>query len=186
MRPQSQALSHNRGAHPAQQDGRAAPRRRGHFVEQAQLVRVVDHDAAHAHDESVAQLAGRLVVAVQADGRRGDAARQRHVQLAARDDVEAQPLLAQDVTQPGSEIGFGGVVYKVMIAGVVVNEGVGIGAAGGADGLLIVDVEGRPEARGKLGHVDAAQHEAPDGVDRGAERQDGGEVGVGRVYSGHS
>ena len=78
-------------------------------------------------------------------------------QLAAGDDVQPQPLLGHERRQPATEVRLRRVGDGAPL--VARRERLAVGAAGGAQLLLIVDVEGRAELARQVDGVAAAEGE---------------------------
>ncbi len=182
----------------AQQDRDApAPAPGGLLAEGDQPVefeRVVDDDPPDPRLDRQPQLLRPLVVAVEDDPLRREAAAQRQPQLAARHHVEPQPLLAQDRQDRRAEVGFGGV--DDLGRRVVVGEGGAVAAAAVADRRLVVDVERRPPLAGQRDEIDAVNREVARRVGAGGERPEhrisspacsrhGPEPGCGSSAPGH-
>ena len=89
---------------------------------------VIDDDAADAGIERLYQLLARFVVAVEVDALGWEAGAQRHVELAAGDHVQIQPLLIEDLCDGGAQVGLRG-VGGLGGAGVVPRQGLPVGAA---------------------------------------------------------
>ena len=139
----------------AQQHRLAFAERTGDAVQQRQLVEVIDHDAAHARLDRLAQLPGRLVVAVEEGALHGEAGGAGDCQLAAGDDVQPQPFLRHERCQPAPQVRLRGVGDGAVL--VTRSERLAIGAAGLTQLLLVEDVEGRAELLRQVDGVTAAQ-----------------------------
>jgi hypothetical protein len=151
------------GGHPQQDLWHPGPA--GHEVlEPVELVVAVDHDAPHAGVEGGRQLVGGLVVAVEDDPPGFGAARQGDVQLAARRDVDAHPLLGHQCRHRLAEERLAGV------AGTVTEGGDRLPAAL-PEVQLVVDEQRRPVLHGEVAQVDPADGEAARAVDHGGEGQ---------------
>ena len=147
-------------------------------VQRVQLVVVVDDDPPHAGVERLLELVDPLGVAVETDLLGRHPASQRGVELAAGDDVHAQPLLNEDARERGREPGLGRVQHAH--AGQLRLEGASVAAAGLANRLFVVDVERRPEALREAAQIAAANRKAPVGVGLSREREN---LGVGQGHT---
>ena len=118
--------------------------------------------------DRASQLGLRLVVAVQVDPPGLEARPERHVQLAARGDVDREPLLAQHPVGGGER----GRLARVddLEVGHAGREGIQVGAGAGADVVLGVDVGGGAELARQLDHVAAADLEVAGRVHAAAQR----------------
>ncbi len=143
----------------------------GEPVGAGDLVERVDDDAADARREGHPQLGGGLVVAVHVDPRRVEAGRERHVQLAAGGDVDAEALLPADPVDGRDRR----CLARVEDLGVdaAAPQRAGVGPCPGADVVGSVDVCGRSELAGDVGDIAAADDQVSLVADRTAERIDG-------------
>ena len=110
--------------------------------EPQRLLPVVEHDRADPGVHGHRQLRARLGVAVQVDALGREAGVQREVQLAARGDVAAEPLLGEQPQHGRARQRLGG---EHDLAGPVVvgGQGVAEGAGAGAQVVLGEHVGGR-------------------------------------------
>jgi fermentation-respiration switch protein FrsA (DUF1100 family) len=140
---------------------------RGEALQALQLVEGVGDHVPHACLHGLADLLLGLVVAVEVDARRVDAAAQGEEQLAARGHVDGEPLLGEEAEERGAGEGLARVDHlEVVRAG---PEGLLVGPRAGADVVLGVDVGRRAELLGELEHVAPAHLEAARGPDPGPE-----------------
>ncbi len=140
----------------------------GEPVGAGDLVERVDDDAADPGLERHPQLGRGLVVAVHVDPRRIEAGPERHVELAAGCDVDAEPLLAADPVDGGERRGLAR-VEDLEVDPASAQRG-RVGAGAGADVVGRVDVGGGAELAGHVDEVAAADDDVPLGVDRAPER----------------
>ena len=142
-----------------QQDLRgAARRRRRERVEPVELVERVDDDVADAGLDRHPQLGDRLVVAVQHARRRRHTGSERDVQLAARGDVEQQPLVVRELGHRLAQERLGRVDHAL-----VAERGDRLAAAV-AQVRLVVDEQRRAELGRQLGDrapADVSEPSAP-------------------------
>ncbi len=151
--------------------GRSRPA--GHQrLDAVQLVVAVHDDAADAELQGLAQLRGRLVVAVQHQSVRRDAGRDGDVQLAARRHVQPQALLVHESGHGAAQEGLGGVDDTVGS-----EHGRGLPAAGPEVGL-VVDEQRGPVLLRQVQQVDAPDRQTPVGSDDGGVRQQAQGQGV--------
>ena len=141
----------------AHQHGLPFAQRPRDVVQQRELVEVVEHDAAHARRHRLAQLLGRLVVAVEERPFQREADGLRDGELAARDEVHPQPLLGHQRRQPAPKVGLCRVDDGALL--VSRRERLAIGAASRAQLLLVEDVERRAELLRQIDGVAAAEGE---------------------------
>ena len=143
------------GCHPGEDLG-PGRRRRGQRVQQASeagdLVEGVDDDPGDTMLQRRRELVGRLVVAVEHETVRGDAGRERDVELTTRGDIEAHALLVGQPCHGSAQERLGGVRDAVAPGG----DGV---AARVPQVVLVVDEQRRAEFLGQLEEVDAADVE---------------------------
>ena len=78
-------------------------------LEAIELVETVDDDATHSSIDGRPQFCERLVVAVHDETSRFDAGRKRGVKLTAGGDVDAQPLLVDELRHGFAQERLGGV-----------------------------------------------------------------------------
>ena len=126
-------------------------------LEDADLVDVVDDDAADTGLDGEAQLVQPLVVAVEGDGRHVDAGGAQHGDLAARDRVEAVALGGDELGEGAIEKRLGGVDgvrLRVLRA-----ERVEEPSALRAQRRVVVGVEGGAVLAGERGEVAATDGE---------------------------
>ena len=139
--------------------------------QQPQLVEVVHVDAADADGEGAKQLLGRFVVALQHAGRGGHASLQGRVQLAGRDDIEAQPFLVHERMDGHHGEGLAGVEHPA--AGRVVGpERLDVGPARDANGLLVEHEQGRTVDADEVARRAAADDELAQPVAGARHRPD--------------
>lgn len=115
------------------------------------LLERVEHDPPDSGLDGALDLGDGLVVAVEGDAFGGHPGVERDGQLTTGADVEVEPLLL-DPAHDGPR--------QERLSGVedigVPPEGVGPGAATGAEVALVEEVGGRPEFLGQPGHFDPA------------------------------
>ena len=124
-----------------------------------------------------------LVVAVHVDAGGVEAGAQRHVQLAARGDVDREALLGEEPVGGGAGQRLAGEEH--LEVGPAPLEGLAVGAGPGPHVVLGVDVGGRAELRRQIDHVAAGDLEvtalvdaAAAGVDRRALDRVGHRTGL--------
>jgi hypothetical protein len=88
------------------------------LLQQRNLVVVVDHDLAYTRRKRFAQLPGRLVVAMKTDFGGRHSAAEGNEQFAARDYIQSQALLAEDLNQRGCEKSLAGIDHSRSRVGV--------------------------------------------------------------------
>ena len=115
---------------------------RGLFGQLPQLVGIVHDEVPDAVLQRVANVGVGLSVAVEEDFFRGEARRERGVDLARRDGVDAHALLVHDPVHRPESGGLPGIERERALAEAVA-EGLGIHAAVVAEPLLIHQVERR-------------------------------------------
>ena len=118
------------------------------------LVKGVDHDAAHPAGQGVGQLLFRLVVAMEDQPVRRHSRREGDVQLTPRRDIKVHALF---MSQPGhrlAEEGLGGVGHPL-------SPGRHRLTAGATQVVLVVDEEGCPELGGQVEQIDIADPQMP-------------------------
>ena len=144
------------------------------FVEQPlaalDLVEGVEDQVADAGARGEEDLLVALVVAVHVDPRRVEAGAQRHVQLAARGDVDREALLGEEPVGGGAGEGLAGEEDLEVVAAPL--EGLAVGARPRPHLVLGVDVGGGAELGGELDHVTAGDLEMPALVHAAAGRVD--------------
>jgi hypothetical protein len=111
-----------------------------------------------------------LVVAVHMDAGGVEAGAQRHVQLAARGDVDREPLLGEQPVGGGAGEGLAGEENLEVVG--AAGEGLAVGAGAGAHLVLRVYVGGGAVLGGELDHVAARDLEAAALVHAAARRVD--------------
>ena len=140
-------------------------------VEPLDLVeRVHDHVPDPRLDREL-QLGGGLVVPVDVDSRGVAPGPDRHVQLAARGDVDREPLVGEQPVDRADRRRLGRVDHLEVVA--VGAERIEVSASAGAQVVLGVDVRGRAELGGELGDVAPADLQVPALVDAASQRIDG-------------
>ncbi len=151
--------------HPDLHRGRGKPARdeRGDAVE---LVHRVDDDAPDPAFERVAQLVGRLVVAVEDDARDRKARVQRDEQLPAAGDVEMEARFVDQLRHRGAEKR----LARVRGAGA---EVVAVLARPRAQLVFVVHVQRRAEPGGETDEVDPRDRHPAHLVDGRRTRQQG-------------
>ena len=125
------------------------------FVQQGELMEVVDDDCADACLHCLFKLLGALVVAVEVDVGGIDARRLRGGQLTAANDVKADALFCQEAKQGDVGVRLGG-VDDGAIAGVMGIEGCAELAGGVAEFCLIEHIEGSAARACEINGVKAA------------------------------
>ena len=151
----------------------AGPRGRiGQVRQPGDLLERVHHDVAHAGRDGAGELVERLVVAVHGDLFGRHPGRERHLELAAGTDVDAEALRAHPAQhRPGAER-LRGVEHPA-----VGTERLQVLTTPGPNVLLVADVQRRAELGGQIPHVHAAERQHAAGSP-GAARPD---LGVQRV-----
>ena len=134
-----------------QQHASAAP------AQPLDLVERVHHYVSHTDLERVVELGLALVVAVEVDPPRLEAARERQVQLPAAGHVGGQPLFDEQAVSRGAGKRLARVDHLEALD--PRPEGLDVGARPGAHVVLGVHVGGRTELARELDHVAAADLE---------------------------
>ena len=133
------------------------PVRLGYGVQHAELVEAVDDDAAYSSVDGHLQLLRALVVSVEVDVRHGDPGRLGDRQLAARHDVQSQPLLTDQPGQGRVDVCLGRVQH--LCIRIARREFVHELPAHAAQRGLVEYVQGGPELPGQGLHVASPERE---------------------------
>ena len=145
----------------AQPDRYAPPERTRDAVQQRQFGEVINYDPADAMLNGHAQFVGALCVAVHVDRRRVHAAFERHEELAAGVDIEADVLLCEQLDEGGAEECFGGIREgELCRCRGALTEGPAKAPERRADMLLVVEIKGRAvlASKGLQRHIAERQH----------------------------
>ena len=131
----------------------------GYLFQQSEFLEAIDHHETNPAGKRVLQFGAGLVVAMKEDALGGEAGRLGHVILPARRHVYGEALFQHHLLHRHRGERLAGVDDLEVVG--VLPEGSHVPAALVADGLLLVDHEGRAELGHQIDHVAAVDLKVP-------------------------